>query len=106
MIAKKWLINNGELEFHYELLNDTRRKFVTLGGGRWEWDKEENIFYFYGKSLDYGMITPQQFKDAFENSLLSPFIENANVIIFSQYEYFSDVLNYMENNHVIRSVSN
>lgn len=104
-MAKKWVINDGELiigntEFHYQLLNDKRIKLTTIGGGRWEWDRQTNIFYFYGKSEDFGRVTIEQFKEAFNKSMVSPHIEKAT-IIFSPFEFFGDVVKNPDKNVTI-----
>lgn len=94
METNKFVINDGDLilghvEFHKELIKG-RDKNKTIGGGRWYVDT--NIIYFYGRSVDFGRVTKEEFDAAFKQ----PSIE-CNKIIFSTKEYFSDVLKELNN---------
>jgi len=97
----------GLVEFHHDLLPKSKPKsnFMMIGeiktepqskpigGGRWEYNNElyPGKVFFFGKSHEFGSVTEQQLRDAWENSLISPFIENCE-IIFSTQKHFSQVL--------------
>ncbi len=91
MIAKKFVINDGDLilgqvEMHEELVRGVDRS-KTIGGGRWYVDEEDsNMIYFYGSSVEFGKVNKEQFDAAFKQ----PSLEKMN-IIFSEKEYLNDV---------------
>ncbi len=99
-MAQKFIINDldigneivmgGSVEYHRELLGKSRTKEKTIGGGWWHWDEKLNKVYFYGSSLDFGRVTKEQFIDAWSRSLISPFIEECE-ILFSEHEYLGKV---------------
>lgn len=98
--VRKFIIYNNEIrmgvvEYHKELLPKNYDKSLIKGGGRWEWNKElfgDKIFFF-GKSHDFGYAKKDDFFAAWDNSLISPSLESAEVY-FSEHEYLSDVLKY------------
>lgn len=90
-MAQKFVINDGRLilgqvEMHEELVRGLDYG-KTVGGGRWQVDKETNTIYFYGSSVDFGKVTKEQFEDAYKQ----PSVETMN-IVFSEKEYFGDVM--------------
>lgn len=90
-MAQKFVINDGRLilgqvEMHEELIRGLDYG-KTVGGGRWQVDKETNTVYFYGSSVDFGKVTKEQFEDAYKQ----PSLERMN-IVFSEKEYFSEVI--------------
>lgn len=98
-MAKKWIINNNEIimghvEFHKELVGHHREKegHKTVGGGYWHHDEENNILYFYGSSDDFGGVRKETFTEALKNSLVSPFLEEAQ-IRFSNEMWFTNAVN-------------
>ncbi len=93
-MARKFIVNNhdigneivmGNVDYHNELHGKNRSNLKTIGGGMWHWDEELKKVYFYGSSLDFGRVTKEQFIDAFGRSLISPFIEECE-ILFSEQE--------------------
>jgi hypothetical protein len=102
MEVRKFIIIDNEIimalvEFHYELIPKSKKSIKPIGGGRWEFNptKYPGKIFFYGRSVDFGSVTEKQLRDAWENSIISPSIEDCE-IIFSEKEYLSDVLK--ENN--------
>jgi len=90
-MAKKFVINDGDLiighvELHEDLVKGMDRN-KTIGGGYWYFDREKNIVYFYGKSLDFGTVSEDELRAAFKQSS----IEDAT-IVFSEKETLCDVL--------------
>jgi hypothetical protein len=90
-MANKFVINNNEIlmgnvELHEHLLG-RRERNKTIGGGRFHIDKQLKKCYFYGKSMDFGTVTFEQFQSAWGESLISPFIEQCE-ILFSGDEQF------------------
>ncbi len=88
----------GLVEFHSELIPNTMKSYKPTGGGIWEYNpvKFPNKLFIFGRSIDYGSVTKEQFIEAWQNSSwLHPFLENCE-IIFSDKQYFSEVLK--ENN--------
>lgn len=90
-MAQKFVINDGclilgNVELHEELVHG-REYDKTVGGGRWQVDKETNTIYFYGSSIDFGKVTKEQFDTAFKQ----PSLSRMN-IVFSEKEYMSEVL--------------
>lgn len=80
MIAKKFVINDGDLiigqvEMHLDLVKGMDYK-KTVGGGRWYFDRPNNTMYFYGESLEFGQVTKEQFDKARKQ----PSIERAKLI--------------------------
>jgi len=104
-MARKFIICNGELiignvKFHDDLLGTERERNKTddekskvIGGGFWHYNKPKNITYFWGRSQEFGRVTDEQFNSALKH----PSITNTN-ILFSTKEYFSDVLQELEEN--------
>lgn len=93
-MAQKFIINDneiilGDVEFHKELIVDQQKHKQTIGGGRWFWDEDGKIVYFYSSSTDFGQVTKEQFESAFANSILSPCWDECK-IVFSQKEWFAD----------------
>jgi len=91
-MAHKWIINDedlilGDVEFHEELVCKGRDRNKTIGGGRWHFDRKANIIYFWGKSIDFGQVTEEQF----EFSYKQPSVEQAE-IFFSKEKEFQEVL--------------
>lgn len=80
MLHQKWIINDGDLilgrvELHEELVG-SREKGKTVGGGRWHYDRDNNIIYFYGASIDFGQVTEEQFNEAWKQ----PSVEGATIV--------------------------
>lgn len=95
-MAHKYILHDGQLifgnvEYHYELIGLLRQREKVEGGGRFHWDAEKKVVYFYGSSTDFGAVTKERFFEAWENSLISPAWDDCK-IIFSAREYLSDVL--------------
>ena len=72
-MAQKFIINNNELIMgdvimHEDLLKNKKRN-KTIGGGYWYIHEETNTMYFYGKSIDFGKVTEEQFNKAKKNIL-------------------------------------
>ncbi len=79
------------VEFHSELLGKGMDRKKTIGGGRWDWDEKGKKVYFYGSSTDFGSVTKEQFSESWENSFISPFMEECE-IYWSEKEYQSDAM--------------
>lgn len=80
-MAQKYIINDGEIimgnvEFHFELIGKHRDRAKTIGGGRWQWDRQNKKVCFYGNSFDFGAVTKEQFQEAIHKSMISPFMED------------------------------
>lgn len=91
-MAHKFIINDGwlilgDVEFHGELISKGRDKDKTVGGGWWYVDRERNVIFFYGKSIDFGRVSKKDFDDAFKQ----PSVERMG-IFFSEKETLQDVL--------------
>ena len=87
MVEQKWIINNGKLilglvEFHEELHLKSMNKNKTIGGGRWILYKDINTICFYGKSIQYGKVTKEQFDTAIKQRSLKKL-----KIIFTENDY-------------------
>lgn len=98
-MAKKFIINDddliiGNVEFHKELLCKTRERNKTVGGGKWNFDREKNIIYFWGKSTDFGQVTRKQFEDSFKQTS----VEQAS-LVFSHKMNFLEVLKEIKENY-------
>jgi hypothetical protein len=96
--VRKFIINDNELilgvvQLHEDLLGKSRERGKTIGGGRWEWnrDKYGDRIFFYGKSFDFGSVTKEQLMSAWDNSYKSARIENCE-ICFSIFETIEEVL--------------
>jgi hypothetical protein len=66
----KFIINDGMVVMgrvvaHRDLLKDHRK---TIGGGWWHYDKDYKIMYLYGTSVEFGSITEEQAREAWDNS--------------------------------------
>lgn len=95
-MALKWVINDeclifGNVEFHEDLIGQGSDKNKTVGGGRWHYDRQTNIMYFWGSSVDFGQVTEEEFINAFKQ----PSVELAT-IVFSLKLDFNDVLKEYE----------
>jgi hypothetical protein len=72
-MAKKFIITAekfimGNVDFHKDLVSRMRTDtFPTLGGGRWDADKDKKILYLWGESHDFGFARPEQIKTAMES---------------------------------------
>lgn len=80
MSEQKWIINDGNLiignvEIHDELHSGKMDRNKTIGGGKWLIDKKNNIMYFFGRSIDYGQVT----KEEFEKSHKQPSIDKYTI---------------------------
>ena len=98
MEVRKFIIIDNELimalvEFHNQLIPKSKTDIKPTGGGRWEWDKKlyDNKIFFFGSSQEFGKVTKEQLLSAWNNSLISISLEDCE-IIFSEKEYFGDVL--------------
>lgn len=98
MQVRKFVIYDGQIrmgvvELHRELLPEKFDRALVQGGGRWEYDPKNygNKAFFFGKSFDFGPCKKDDFFAAWDNSYISPALENAE-IYFSDYEYISQVL--------------
>lgn len=76
----------GNHEYHNEMIPRSMReaKIKPIGGGRWHWDTDNDIVYLYGASLDFGYVTVEQFKTAFDNSMISPFMDDSEILFSSK----------------------
>jgi hypothetical protein len=95
-MAHKFIINDGylilgDVEFHEDLISKGRDKHKTVGGGRWHVDKERNVIFFYGKSVDFGKVKQKDFDEAFKQ----PSVERMGNF-FSEKENFEEVLKEYE----------
>lgn len=72
-MAKKFIINKekfimGNVDFHKDLVSRmTDINLPTLGGGRWDADKDKKVLYLWGASFDFGYAKPEQIKTAMES---------------------------------------
>lgn len=90
-MAQKFVINDnclilGNVELHVDLVKN-RDSSKTTGGGRWYYDKGKNTMYFWGKSMEFGQVTREEFDKAFKQAS----VERA-AVIFSYLEDFEAVL--------------
>lgn len=81
-MARKWVINDdwlilGDVEFHEDLLSGDRKQRNTAGGGRWHVDRERKVIFFYGKSIDFGQATKEEFEHAFKQ----PSVEHSETFL-------------------------
>lgn len=95
-MAHKWVINDddlilGDVEFHEDLLTGDRKQRKTAGGGRWYVDRELDVIFFWGKSIDFGQATKKEFDYAFKQ----PSVERLETF-FSLKEDFKEVLKEYE----------
>jgi hypothetical protein len=51
----------GRAVFHKDLL---MYEDPVAGGGWWYWDRDKDVLYLYGTSVDYGQVTKQQIDDS------------------------------------------
>jgi len=64
---RKYIVEEGNLkigyvEYHYQL---AKGKNVS-GGGMWDYDEDKNVIRFFGDSYEFGAVSLEEFKDAFE----------------------------------------
>ena len=90
-MARKFVINDGDLilgqvELHEDLVKH-RDRSKTVGGGYWYNHRETKTIYFYGKSIDFGQVTKEQF----DNSFKQPSVEDSNVV----FTHESDISHYL-----------
>jgi len=82
-MAQKFIITDdtaisfrmGNVEMHVDLKpKDTSIKVIS--GGKFHIDRENNIFWVYGQSYDFGKATIEQIRKTKKESYLSPAIES------------------------------
>ena len=102
-MANKWIVNDGKIymaaniELHSDLHGKNRLdEKKTVGGGHFHWDKVKNIFYFFGKSIDYGQVSKQKFDLAFASSVGKTFRVRDAKVVFSSKEYLPDAIKEFE----------
>lgn len=81
MLKPKFIIQHnklrvGRVEMHFELLIPDNKDDVK-GGGYWDYDKESNVLYLYGHSIEFGSVSP----DDFENIFIQPSLEEATIYL-------------------------
>jgi hypothetical protein len=96
-MAQKFVIHDeylilGNVELHADLVKG-KDSSKTVGGGRWYYDKSKNTMYFWGKSIEFGQVTREEFDAAFKQ----PSVERA-AIIFSYLEDFETVVKNSQEN--------
>lgn len=96
-MASKWIINDGyliigDVEFHVDLVCKGRDKHKTIGGGRWNYDREANVIYFYGISIEFGQVTEEEFNNAFKQ----PSVEQATIFFSNSLEFHKVLEEYRE----------
>lgn len=84
----KFLIQNnyvliGNVDYHAELRGHKSTDRYPVGGGIVHIDKEANEVVFYGQSVDYGSVTVDEFRDALNNTMLSPFFDGMDIYFSS-----------------------
>lgn len=90
-MVQKFVINDnylilGNVELHEDLVKD-RDSSKTVGGGRWYYDRDKNTMYFWGKSIQFGQVT----REEFDNAIKQPSVERA-AVVFSYLEDFKAVV--------------
>lgn len=74
----KWIVQGemlrlGNVVNHFELASGESGSIA--GGGLWNLDRENNILYLYGKSIDYGQVSVEDF----ENIWVQPSLEKSTI---------------------------
>lgn len=92
-MAQKFIINDGILilghvDLHEQLLRGSLERNKTVGGGYWFKENRTGTLYFYGKSIDFGKVSEEQF----ETSIKSAFVLVAPKIVFSLEDSLEAVL--------------
>lgn len=92
-MAQKFIINDnvliiGHVDLHEQLLRGGLERNKTVGGGYWCKDYKTNTFYFYGKSIDFGSVTKEQFDAAIKSGV----VQAASKIVFSDEDSLDAVL--------------
>lgn len=82
-------IRHGQLNSRHMSTEKSQSK--PIGGGRFHWNKEQNVVYFYDQSFDFGPVTRKQFYDALPNSRISPFMKDCE-LFFSSKNSLSDAM--------------
>lgn len=102
-MANKWIVNDGKIymsaniELHSDLHGKNRLdEKKTIGGGHFHFDKAKNIFYFFGKSIDYGQVSKERFDAAFKNSVGKTFRTRDAEVFFSSKEYLPEAIKEYE----------
>jgi len=80
----------GRVEMHKDLVYDSSEK--PIGGGWWHISNDRTKAYFYASSLDFGVVTREQFIEALNNSYIPGGICEME-IYFSTENSLSDVIN-------------
>lgn len=78
-IVQDGMLRMGRVVNHSDLMNENGGEVV--GGGWWEFDREENILYLYSESIEFGQI-----KDVsvFENIYVQPSMENTKIFFSTE----------------------
>jgi len=97
-MARKWIIDDeylilGDVELHEDLVSKGRDRNKVRGGGRWHFDRQANIMYFWGKSIDFGQATKEDFDKVYKQ----PSVEQAT-IVFSHKLNLIDIIKEIEEN--------
>ena len=91
-MARKWIINDGDLIIgDVEMHDEKRDRNKTLGGGYWYFDRSKNVIFFWGKSIDFGQVS----KDVFDAAFKQPSVEQAK-LFFSLNDSFENVIGEYE----------
>lgn len=99
-MAQKFIINDGDLmmanvHFHEEILGKGKNQ-KTIGGGWWYFDRKMDMWFFYYKSIDFGSVTFEQFKEAVLNDFDDDFIKAKKFLCYT--EYLRDVIELFKAN--------
>ncbi len=78
-MARKFIIQDntlkvGNVVMHEDLKNEQSNEPV-LGGGYWYIDREKNILYLYGKSIDFGRVTKKEIIEVRKNGSYTTSLE-------------------------------
>jgi hypothetical protein len=81
-MARKFIITAtdfrmADVELHSDLCKNLKN---VLGGGLWFIDRETNILYLWGASMDFGYAYPAAIKEALPNALISPSLDGFKVM--------------------------
>ena len=101
----KWIIQDNELRIgnvvnHADLAKENEFGGTpnVKGGGYWHWDRDVNVLYLFGKSIQYGQVSLEDFEDIW---IMSPSLEKSTI-----YFSLSDSLQTAKaNNYLIQDLN-
>lgn len=88
-MAQKFIINDNELmmanvRYHEDILGIGKNQ-KTVGGGFWYFDRKLEVWFFYHKSIDFGTVTFEQFKNAVLNDFDDDVIKSKKFFCYEEH---------------------